>query len=203
MDILTVVHSALGNMRAREAIRASWGASKEQVGLVSKVVFILGVGHNATLQQRVEDESYQHGDIVQADFIDEYRNMSYKNLLGLRWVSDYCPQAKLIVKTDDDYFVDIYGIHHLSKALLSSNQRFQNGSLLACPMFTNNVVYRDPGNSWSGRWALSQEELPSSRLQKWKKKGSRQDFYPPYCTGRILAIPGLTQSTRLPVPAPP
>ena len=187
IDILSVVHSAVENFGAREAIRASWGASKQDYGVVSRVVFILGVGDNATLQEEVEDEYLMHGDIVQAEFIDAYRNMSYKNLLGLTWVSQICPQAKLIVKTDDDYFVDIYGIHHLSKELLS-NPGFVNGSVLACPMLLSSVVFRDFENEISGQWAITQEELPSSKVQKWKKKGLPLDFYPPYCTGRNLLI---------------
>ena len=78
----------------------------------SRVAFILGGTLNVSLQKEVEDEAAQFGDIVQvsfcmemwkweqitannhqADFIDSYRNMSYKNLLGLAWLSSWCPQA--------------------------------------------------------------------------------------------------------------
>ena len=30
----------------------------------------------------------------QADFQDSYRNMTYKNLLGLAWLVSWCPQAR-------------------------------------------------------------------------------------------------------------
>ena len=150
-------------------------------------MFILGLGDNATHQAEVEDESLLNDDIVQADFRDAYRNMSYKNLLGLNWVSHICPQAKLIVKTDDDYFIDIYGIHHFSKELLS-NPGFVNGSVLACPMLLNSVVFRDFENKVFGRWAITHEELPSSRIQKWRREGSNNDNYPPYCAGRNMGI---------------
>ena len=183
VDILSVVHSAVGNIRARDAIRATWGASKHELGIVSRVVFILGV--NNTKKKEVEEEAQQHGDIVQADFIDAYHNMSYKNLLGLTWVANWCPQAKLVVKTDDDYFIDIYGVHHLSKEL-QSNPTFEGGGLLACPMIVNSIVWRDPKNKESGRWAITQEELPSSRLKEWRKPGMSNDYYPPYCTGMTL-----------------
>ena len=182
IDILSVVHSAVENLEAREAIRASWGAPKGEYGIVTKLVFILGVSHNASHQGMLEAESLLYGDIVQGDFIDAYRNLSYKNLLGLQWVSHYCTEAKIIVKTDDDYFIDIYAIHHLSNDFLA-NPRFQDGSLLACPMLTNNIVFRDLNNKETGRWVISQEELPSSRLQKWHRRESNNDNYPPYCTG--------------------
>ena len=35
------------------------------------------------------------------------RNLSYKNVLGHYWVSTYCPAARLVVKLDDDFFVDL------------------------------------------------------------------------------------------------
>merc|ERR1712012_4692 len=107
VDIVTIVHSAVSNLVDREAVRKGWGASKRP-WFESRVVFILGGTMNTSLQRQVEDEASQFGDIVQADFIDSYRNMSYKNLFGLAWVATWCPQAKLVVKTDDDYFVDLY-----------------------------------------------------------------------------------------------
>ena len=84
----------------------------------SRVAFILGGTLNVSLQKEVEDEAAQFGDIVQvsfcmemwkweqitannhqADFIDSYRNMSYKNLLGLAWLSSWCPQARYFLHT--------------------------------------------------------------------------------------------------------
>lgn len=187
VDILTLVHSAVENVEARENIRDSWGRDKTSLGIVSVVVFILGVSNNATEQQQLQQESLLHGDIVQGEFLDTYRNMSYKNLLGLHWVTLYCSKVKMIVKTDDDYFVDLYGIHHIAQELLA-NPAFRNGSLLACPMLVNSKVFRDFNDPYTGRWAISESELPPARLSKWQKKGSKRDFYPTYCTGIHTSI---------------
>lgn len=184
LDVLVLVHSALENRHAREAIRASWGSDKTSVGIVSAVVFILGFSQNTTDQAMVNTESREHEDIVQAEFMDSYRNLSYKNLLGLHWVTLYCPSARLVVKTDDDYFLDLYGIHHLSQEILA-DKRFLTGGLLACPMIVNSAVYRDPSDSYTGRWAITEAELSPARLSKWQRRGSKRDYYPPYCTGTL------------------
>ena len=35
------------------------------------------------------------------------RNLSYKAILGHTWISEFCPEADLVVKADDDFMVDL------------------------------------------------------------------------------------------------
>ena len=35
------------------------------------------------------------------------RNLSYKAILGHTWISEFCPEADLVVKSDDDFMVDL------------------------------------------------------------------------------------------------
>ena len=58
-------------------------------------------------------ESADHGDLVQGSFTDSYRNLTYKNVMGLLWVTQFCSHAQYIVKTDDDMFLDIFEIWFL------------------------------------------------------------------------------------------
>ncbi len=37
-----------------------------------------------------------------------YRNLTYKHIMGLKWVSTYCSNAHTVVKVDDDTFVNIF-----------------------------------------------------------------------------------------------
>jgi len=41
---------------------------------------------------------------MQADFLDDYRWLTNKTMAGLRWAREFCPNAKFILKTDDDSF---------------------------------------------------------------------------------------------------
>ena len=54
------------------------------------------------LQEEIERENSEHHDIIQGDFVDTYRNLSYKNIMGKLWVSEFCAQVGLrsdILKT--------------------------------------------------------------------------------------------------------
>ena len=70
---------------------------------------------DAALAREVE----HWGDIVQGDFTDSYRNLSYKNVMGALWAAEFCAQVEFVVKADDDMFVDL----HLT---LSLARRYRN-----------------------------------------------------------------------------
>ena len=51
------------------------------------------------LQARIEAESREYGDILQISLPDGYRNLSYKSISGLLWLSQNYPQARYIGKS--------------------------------------------------------------------------------------------------------
>lgn len=71
-----------------------------------QVLFVVGLAQNATTNNVVARENEVFQDIVIADFIDSYRNLSYKALTAFYWLNKYCNNVKHIVKTDDDVFVN-------------------------------------------------------------------------------------------------
>ncbi len=38
---------------------------------------------------------------------DTYHNLTLKTVMGLKWASIFCPQAKFVLKTDDDIYVNL------------------------------------------------------------------------------------------------
>jgi len=60
------------------------------------------------VKAEVEAEFAQHRDLVQGNFIDSYRNLTLKAVMGLRWMSTYCSEAPFAIKTDDDTFLNIF-----------------------------------------------------------------------------------------------
>ena len=44
-------------------------------------------------------------------FQDTYRNLTLKTVMGLKWSAIFCPQAKFVMKTDDDIFVNLPFLH--------------------------------------------------------------------------------------------
>lgn len=89
------------------------------------------------------------------------RNLSYKGVAALQWITDHCDHAKYIMKTDDDVFVNMFALlKHLSD-LYVHGYRLR---LIACLVFWHMHVMRD------GQWGIPIQDMPD-------------DLYPPYCSG--------------------
>jgi hypothetical protein len=103
--LLVLIHSHACHSAARTDLRNSWAAPRDHV----QVVFLLGQPQtNLSCNQRdLLRESKQHNDLVQGHFLDSYRNLTLKHLMGFRWASDHCSPAPFILKSDDDAFVHL------------------------------------------------------------------------------------------------
>ena len=40
--------------------------------------------------------------------MEHYRNLTYKHIMGLKWLSTFCSNARTVVKVDDDTFVNVF-----------------------------------------------------------------------------------------------
>ncbi|KAK3589529.1 hypothetical protein CHS0354_041653 [Potamilus streckersoni] len=106
--LLAMVHSSAKYFQRRHSIRNTWGNINMFKKFDVRIVFLLGLPDDRSTQIQIDEESSKYGDIVQGDFLDTYRNLTNKAVLGLRWIFEFCPHAKRIVKVDDDVFVNIF-----------------------------------------------------------------------------------------------
>nr|SVE73603.1 EOG090X07IA [Daphnia atkinsoni] len=105
LKLLLVVKSALNHFEQRQAIRETWGNKLHISDVEVLCVFLLGTGIDPAIQTKLDDEDRFHGDIVQADFHDDYRNNTLKTMSGFKWAVEQCPSARYIVFSDDDMYV--------------------------------------------------------------------------------------------------
>lgn len=101
-ELLFVVKSAHRNAERRLAIRKTWGSESRFLDLTIRTVFLVGVAapdseEISTETARLEKEHAIYNDLVQADFIDTYFNLTLKTMSGLKWVVTYCPNARYVV----------------------------------------------------------------------------------------------------------
>lgn len=126
-----VVTSHLEHVELRSAHRRAYPRS-ELLRLGLRRVFLLAARPPAPAasssewpDRALQDEGRRFHDIVQGDFHEAYRNLTYKHTMGLRWAARYCPQARFVLKMDDDIVVDLYQFVDLLKeqpaAALSSS----------------------------------------------------------------------------------
>uniref|UniRef100_A0A0B6Z8D7 Hexosyltransferase n=1 Tax=Arion vulgaris TaxID=1028688 RepID=A0A0B6Z8D7_9EUPU len=103
---LIIVHSATAYFARRRAIRETYGGKKLFGNIFQRVVFLLGRTTDPKITRSIQEEAFLNRDIVQGHFLDSYHNLTHKGVLGYRWISEHCPQAKFIIKIDDDVFVN-------------------------------------------------------------------------------------------------
>ena len=66
--------------------------------LISRLVFMMGIPTDVEDQHTIEEEHKLYGDIVQGSFIENYKNLTLKAIMGLKWVSQFCQEAPFIIE---------------------------------------------------------------------------------------------------------
>ncbi|KAB0400751.1 hypothetical protein E2I00_018346, partial [Balaenoptera physalus] len=105
----------------RFTLREHWNCSHQNARLV-----ILVTSHPSDVKARqavraeredkvlalsFEDEHLLYGNIIQ-DFLDTYNNLTLKTIMAFKWVTEFCPNAGYITKTDTDVFINTGNLGH-------------------------------------------------------------------------------------------
>ncbi|KAK7113724.1 beta-1,3-galactosyltransferase 1-like [Littorina saxatilis] len=112
--LLVMIPSLSHHILMRQTIRRTWGSVVHSpwpgtVNLPSvKIVFVFGRTEAEEEEEVVlKAESQRYGDVLYVDFVDSYRNLTYKSLTSLHWASTRCPDTKFVMKVDEDTFVNV------------------------------------------------------------------------------------------------
>ncbi|XP_018370601.1 PREDICTED: beta-1,3-galactosyltransferase 5 isoform X2 [Trachymyrmex cornetzi] len=145
--VIWIVTSYAGESSARSALRRAY-TDEELQALGIRRVFLLGTLNDYAerkthmLQNALLDESQRFNDLLQGDFLDTYRNLTRKHLMGLQWAANNCKDVKYIMKMDDDIIVNIYGIlEKLHSGMIEKNS-------LTGYIMKNMIPVREPANKW-------------------------------------------------------
>ncbi|KAL0190527.1 hypothetical protein M9458_013225 [Cirrhinus mrigala] len=153
---------------ARQAIRETWGDENTFTDVRILTLFLLGYSPEPVLNQMVEQESQIFHDILVEDFVDSYHNLTLKTLMGMRWVSSFCPNAQYVMKADSDIFVNMDNlVFNLLRPNSKPRRRF----------FTGRVINGGPIRDVHSKWFMPRELYPDSR-------------YPPFCSGTGYVFSG-------------
>lgn len=109
--VIFIITSFYRNIETRSAIRRAYYI-KKLAHFNFKKVFLLGIGpdNKYVNVKAIQNEASRFGDIVQGNFIEAYRNLTYKHVMGLKWISENCSSAKYVIKMDDDIVINLIGI---------------------------------------------------------------------------------------------
>lgn len=155
--VLILIHSAPENWQKRHVIRETWGKEDAR----ARLLFLLGAVNTANLQLKLNQENDLFQDMVQGNFHDAYRNMTYKHVMALKWFSYFCSKAKFLLKTDDDVFINTPLLYEYME-----QGAIDRHDLILCKRIEKAPVSR----SYSSKWRVSTKEYSNS-------------VYPTYCPG--------------------
>uniref|UniRef100_A0A3Q2QSC8 Hexosyltransferase n=1 Tax=Fundulus heteroclitus TaxID=8078 RepID=A0A3Q2QSC8_FUNHE len=170
--LVLLIATEARQVEARNAIRQTWGNESVFPSLGFIRLFLLGKkeGEQGLLQQKMlESESRRHHDIIQQDFLDSYKNLTIKTLMGMNWVAMHCPKASYVMKTDSDMFVNTeYLIYKLLRPDLKPRKDYFTG---------NNMRGFAPNRNQNSKWYMPPELYPG-------------DKYPTFCSGTGYVFSG-------------
>nr|XP_046189786.1 beta-1,3-galactosyltransferase 2-like isoform X1 [Oncorhynchus gorbuscha]XP_046189787.1 beta-1,3-galactosyltransferase 2-like isoform X1 [Oncorhynchus gorbuscha] len=160
--LVLMVPVAPYNREAREAVRRTWGSERQVLGKEVRLFFLLGLSsgeETEQVQEKVLQESKEHQDLLQSDFIDSYKNLTIKTMVMMEWLSSRCPNASYAMKIDSDMFLNVNTL--VNMLLHAPTQNYMTGRVAQWA-----AVLRDPNSKWY---------LP--------KEVFSEPVYPPYALG--------------------
>lgn len=151
-----LVHSHVGHFEFRRAIRRSYPQTVLDA-LGFRYIFMTGLPNTTDVQSRLFRESSRHGDIVQGNFREAYRNLTYKHAMGLTWYAERCRKSTRVAKMDDDIAVNLFKLKDVV-------ERLDYNGLAGC------VIKAKPIRDERNKWYVTREEFAG-------------DAYPPFLSG--------------------
>lgn len=147
--LLMVVKSSCAMDQRRDAVRRTWADrewTKRELGADMRAVFLLGRCTSDEMQEKLERESADHGDILQWDFHDSFRNLTLKEVLFLQWYTRSCRNVPFVFKGDDDVFVNTRNVidyvrHQRGKPDLFVGSRLEGSPRILDPTWKYYVSY--------------------------------------------------------------
>jgi hypothetical protein len=170
--IFIYVFTSVKSFTKRQLIRNTW-ANKSLNLFNFNLVFIIGKINysNETTDQSLYLEQQKYNDLIQGNFIDSYRNLSYKSLIAWKWIRNNCNQASYIFKLDDDIFLNIFKL----KEILNNYNIFKSTSNSFICKVPNSSPIRDPNS----KYYVTENEFNL----KLYENGTDNGNYPSYCSG--------------------
>ncbi|XP_044054898.1 beta-1,3-galactosyltransferase 2-like [Siniperca chuatsi] len=157
--LVLIVPVAAHNRAHRDIIRSTWGGESLVLDKVVTLFFLLGLhtGEGAEqLQEQLLQESKEHQDLIQSDFLDCYKNLTIKTMVMLEWLDAHCSSASYAMKIDSDMFLNVPNLINMLSNAPKTN--YMSGLVMR-----GAVVHRDPGS----KWYVPEEIYPQSQYPRY------------------------------------
>lgn len=134
--IFVAIISAVQNFEHRQIIRQTWLNHLRNETFIKGVDlvgygFIVGLTRNESIQERIEEETKKHADILQLDVMDYYYNLTLKSVGLLNWLDGHCSQVDFVLKVDDDVYVNVRNL----QLVITKSLNHSEPSVYGSPIF--------------------------------------------------------------------
>ena len=111
-----------------------------------QLIFLIGLPHSEDkeVRHRIEEEKLKHKDLVQVNVLDAYLNLTLKSVALLHWANTRCPDVDLVLKCDDDIYLNIEALTDLI-----SEEEFKPTDRLFGLGVTKDQPQRNPGSLYT------------------------------------------------------
>uniref|UniRef100_A0A0N5AMI3 Hexosyltransferase n=1 Tax=Syphacia muris TaxID=451379 RepID=A0A0N5AMI3_9BILA len=170
---LIIMHTASENFDRRRVYRLMYADEYfQQFGV--RLLFTVGHSTNRLVNDLVQKESAIHHDLIQQNFIDSYQNLTWKALMSLRFVKEYCNETRYVISTDDDVIINLWEVIKILQMYPNiPEEKDECNQTIFCNIIRHQKVIRNPFH----KWYQSKAEFPD-------------DYYKDYCAALAIIIPG-------------
>ncbi|OWF39808.1 Beta-1,3-galactosyltransferase brn [Mizuhopecten yessoensis] len=158
-SLLVIVRSDAQHLDMRSMIRSTWGNVSMHLNV--RLVFAVGVERHTDTD--VHEESKRYGDILQGSFIENAFSATNKTTMALTWSNRSCPDADVILLTEEDHLVQI---KHILEYIITFDQ-LKLSNLFAGFVINHSEVQRTTKSPWSVKWT----DFPHKFWPPYLRKG--------------------------------
>nr|XP_043886587.1 beta-1,3-galactosyltransferase 2-like isoform X1 [Solea senegalensis] len=157
--VVLMVPVAPQNRAHRDVVRKTWGSESVVLDKVVTVIFLLGLytGEGGEqLREQLLQESNEHRDLIQSDFVDCYKNLTIKTMVMMEWLDAYCSNASYAMKIDSDMFLNV-------PRLVTMLSNAPKSNYMTGYVERGAIVQRNPRS----KWCLPREVFPRSHYPRY------------------------------------
>ena len=175
-DTIIMIKSALHHFNFRQAARDTWIKDLDNFPNMA-YLFTVASTEDSEKNEKLQEEKLIYNDILQADCIDSYYNVTKKVMMGMNFVVENCQFLKYVIHIDDDAYVSPFRYMNNIYKHFGEKDSPANGEYIDCgvPTIRTSPVIR-PNTTKHPEWSMTEEAFD-------------KDAVPNYCNGPCYGIP--------------
>jgi hypothetical protein len=131
----------------RAYIRETWANQSYYSPNDMRVLFVVGLSRDETVNDQIRNESAKFGDMIAEDYMDSYFNITIKVIGALKWASEFCPSVRYVLRINDDMMVNTPRLIKYLKTTETDSSAYFKNTVLGL-IFYHSPPIRNKNSKW-------------------------------------------------------